>query len=321
MHFLERLQKTPHHIWFDTYLWADYFELLCIVNKDKKVSKADIIDRLMQPKTDYGDDDNTRDTTATKKEKFERIASEILDLIEYRKNVYLKSYPFKFETAETFFCLNILTSAQKTYLYLLFCSHLNLFSKSDCADLTSDFELISLNAIKKYMPKLRHVYIFGASSKHKASKYSGNEFKRVSKLAQDLKEICLQREGDIPPTSVGDGGLDIVGWYEFPDKANSQVMVFAQSKCSETWVSERHSSSYDNWRNRIQLNNHPNNLTLIPFCYRRSNGKWHKPGDTSSVVLIDRSRLMNLIKGSANNITPASLGIVDKILNAQENLV
>lgn len=291
----------------DTYKWADFFELSCLVDFRGALSRGEIFDSVELELRDHIIDSTEFEGEGGlvyslssfpqgKKDKVRFFGDELFKMFEYRLQVYGKWYPFKVKSG----LLQLKgspTVKQKIYLYFLMCSNLNFFPEYQ-NKLTTEFEKISKLSLKKFVSPKAEVHHFGANVK--PSKYSGHLFDKITQLGVDLNCRVTVSKNEFAKHDTGDGQLDIVAWFPFKDKNWSQVIILAQCKCSNTWVEDRFSTSLDNWGGKLHFRQPINSMTFIPFCYRRMNGVWHADHNVSGTILIDRQRLIQCLEGNVN---------------------
>jgi hypothetical protein len=339
--YLQKLQAKPKHRQYETYLWADYIELLCLANIDGEMTKSDIIDRLSERERDLqeGDTADIDEVMNMEKEEYEKPSrrSEISDLWEVRvadwfnilnlrESLYQSNYPFIITEHEIKRKNSQLNPSQKIYVYLLCCSNLYLFDKALQVSLANCFELLSYNSFKNILPNDAEIHLFGSNPLNKEGRYSKIPLlNKINKLSADLNEILDPRLNQSNYTSIkgGDGGLDLVAWVPTGDNLPSSLIFFAQCACTDEWVSKQHDSSHESWEGRILFKNRISNSIFIPFCFRRGDGTWAKIEDIKLSFLVDRKRLLHyyLKNESISFDTLPASQIIDEIANAREDVV
>lgn len=304
----------------DEYLWADYVELLCLQSADKEFTICEFLD-LKQESKDLlvSDEDLDTGSPAERNDKASTFGKDVFKILSYRSGCYGEDYPYVI-VSDKIKLKGVLTSIHKLYLYLSFCSHLRWIAKPQRTHLTGDFECVSMEALTQCFPQWAILKIFGTTSQcGYYGNYTGNKYTKIKALAQDLGEECKLKEDSLSQRDTKDGGLDLVAWLPFKDKLRSSVIYFGQCKCSEEWVDLKNTSSENDWKSRISLNNGLNNFSFIPFCFRQADGDWHKGGySVGGVVLIDRQRIIELVQKSsdANYAKIYSLSIIEDVINS-----
>lgn len=341
---LENLGSPPKVPQSDTHIWVDYIELLCLYNRDHELSKADIIDHFRKC-SDLGEGLEEMETeedcpftaeeepalgeeaetpieeeelsSAEENDKLGRRVDDLFRHIEFRKGEFGSFYPFSLTSeGDALIFESEQSLEQKFYIFLLLSSSLK-YIRPQTTYLTSNFEFLSCEAMKKILPSNAEVHIFGANPIHK-SKYTGNIWKRINMLAIDLREKVFISESEYPPTDTGDSGLDVVGWVPFEDSASGLPVFFAQCGCTTKWVEKQHSSSYERWGQIMHFAHRPGNLAFIPFCFRNADGGWFRERVHYFSIIVDRLRLVKLLKGQLKIFESLdSRHIVEEILQHQ----
>lgn len=280
------------------HVWADYAELLCLVNLDREVSKADFRDRA-QDRKDLGETSlESDDSDLSVPEQNDRVSQRVDDIfqyLDYREEHFGDFYPFSLSNDGNVLAVREpLSEKQRFYTFLLLASNLWCI-KSSMDTITHSFERISAEAMRQMLPTNAEVHLFGP--RHSESRYAGsNIYGKIRRLAKDINEKVRVQEDDLSPQSTGDKGLDIVAWVPIGDKSPTLPLWFAQCACTLKWTEKQYSSSLSNWKSYVSFTASPANFSFIPFCFRRANGSWYVESDISDVILIDRQRLIYLLQ-------------------------
>lgn len=337
--YIKNIQNKPSFEKYKSFLWADYMELLCLVNKDGELSNVDIIDRLLERERDLHEasDDDLEEIEELEKEdnenptqrseipiQWENYLSSWFNVLQYRQVIYNDSYPFEINDKVIKTKTTEFTEDQEIYLYLLLCSNLYLFDEATRIKLTSSFEMISFSALKNILPEEAEVHVFGANPLNTNGEFQqGSLLQKIKKLSTKLNEAINPRINENNYLhNVGDGGLDLVGWIPAGDTQPSLIVHFAQCACTEEWVSKQDSSSHNTWQAKISITNYINNSIFIPFCFRAADGTWFKIEDIRLSFLIDRKRILYYYLKKQNvafNSLPA-YQIVEEIVKARESV-
>jgi hypothetical protein len=237
--------------------------------------------------------------------------------------VFVDFYPFSFsDDKNVLIRKDPLTLKHKFYIYLLLASNLHNVEKPIESPLTSDFEFLSKEAMKKLLPVDAKVHIFRNNALHQG-KYTGNLWNKINTLAKDLRERVLASESEFSAQNTGDKGLDVVGWFPFPDAdaAPGLPIYFGQCGCTASWVEKQDSCSHGAWSQIMTFCSPPGKIAFIPFCFRNSDGGWHKLVDIHWAILIDRLRLIHLLQDRLQHFEPLrSCDIVEEIIHQPEPL-
>ncbi len=333
---LDKLMKTPQSS--HRHLWADFIELLCLTDVDSRISQADALDyirgpvedlNLPTPLVDNDDDDeyasevedeyeNDLPTGAELSDRWSLQALDWFNHIEYRIGAFGNDYPFTLsEDRDVLSLKRRLNLQHRIYLFLLLASNLRCISNNPIKNkVTSIFEVASFHALKSTLPDGSKVHMFG---KHQLNRgyYSGKLWLKLKKLASAIGEKVMCEEEEVDPRDSGDGGLDLVAWTPIGDNAGGYPMFFAQCGCSpDDWVRKQGETSPGIWSNYLSFTAYPSQMTFIPFCFRKANGEWHKKVDIQkTTIVIDRVRLMYLLRGRERYLSKHITEIVDEVLN------
>lgn len=296
-------------------MWADWLELLCLVNADGLVSKEDALDRMGEQAALNADADvdgaalddeeeNLRDeepplASVADRRRVDRRRLRIDDAfrhLEYRQRSYGTCYPFELGPLGTTLRRRPrLTNPNRFYIYLLCAASRERFQRqADRRRLDKSFEQLGAEVLRRWLPGGTEVHVFGTSA-GAAGRYHGQLPAKVKQLADDLNEERLLTEVEYRRGNVGDGGVDVVGWIPPLDRASGTLVVFAQASTERNWPHKQSDSSFDRWRHMVTLCAVPLNLMLVPFCFRRPDGDWFLRSEIRSIVM-DRHRLTRLVR-------------------------
>lgn len=343
-----RLQNLPREPLFDVHVWVDYIELLCLFSSDREISKADIQVHYRRrrdlgegPAQQTSEEEATEieggdsadiesgppvgfepelnpETNAGPTEEFDQLELRIDNWfrhLPYRARAFDEFYPFYLtRDHDTLRVKSRLTLKQKLYVFFLLSSHLSYFSEHK-SSLTSSFEILSLEALKRLLPANAEVHLFGSNPYHHG-RYSGTLWRKIRRLSNDLRGRVKVTQDHFSPHDTGDKGLDVVGWIPFEDENPNMIVMFGGCACSkEEWVQKQLSSSAIAWSGTIDLETPPGNVAFVPICFRRENGSWHKPQDIHETILIDRLRFVSLLKEYKLPRNHRSYHVVSEMLN------
>ena len=163
------LTPLPSPPWVHHFHWADYVELLCLVNPDVMVTKADVLGRVRERQADLGEggtEVESIEDAAELHDKWEERVDTWFQHLDYRQGSFGDAYPFEFSSSSSGNVLRLrdsLTPDQELYLTLLYSA--NLWSVSSWKNTFADsFEVISLWALKQHLPNTASVLLFGSNS-------------------------------------------------------------------------------------------------------------------------------------------------------------
>lgn len=286
---------------------ADWVELLCLKNLDPVLSIEDVVDRVTERsdlgELDQGDTGSDDPISARRHDRIKRQAADWFGSLLHRERVFGDAYPFEVATEHGSAFLRRLDGPsvlQRLYLFLLAASNLGYVSKKYWQTITYCFEELSAAAMVRCLPAGSEVHMFGPRAR---GRYQGKLWDRITLLAEDLGERVDARQAEFERIPGGDGGLDVVGWFSLGDSNPSKLVIFSQCACTAEWVDKQHQSNYhDRWRRRLTCLAEPVNMCFIPLYFRDSLGKWHREDDIRNSVLVDRPRLMHLLRDQADTV-------------------
>jgi len=305
--------------------WADFTELLCLVNVDGEISEADLIARTRRIAHDLKEGDekfqSIKDSSAQDKDRWNNRARDIFSHLKYRKNCLGDYYPFDLSSnSETLQLKDTISERNCLYLFLLFASNLGYLDQARQI-LTNEFQEISKATLEHLLPEWAKVYVFGPSG-NSDQRYRGPLWEKIKLLSEDIRGKLLVEESFFSRKNVGDAGLDIVGWIPIPDPQPSLApgipIFFGQCACTDKWVEKQHSSSSDTWSSLIHTIHRTSNFAFIPFFFRNIDGGWQDYTKIHSSILIDRFRIIFLLKDSYNLNEDASSLLQDLISRKEE---
>jgi len=311
-HYLNKLEKSPEHTQIHSNSWADYIELVCLANFDREVSVEDIVDRLSGRVKDLSEDseealeeledlerESETDMQPSRRaeipDKWDTRVSDYFKVLSLRVALYGDDYPFSI-VDDCLVCKPSFQDGHLLYIYLLLCSNLYLFDDVTRGLLANYFELICFNAFQKILPTDSKSYLFGKNPINKKGRYSKGTF--WNKLKKLVKEINEKMNPHVKPSefsnhNTGDDGLDLIGLIPTGDKLSSSIIHFAQCACTYDFTNKQHSSSFNDWAQKISFKNPPTNSTFIPHCYRGADGSWINSTNIKFSFLLDRKRILN----------------------------
>lgn len=281
--------SKPDYPNYETNLYADFVELLVIFSKGDGISYGDIQDRF------FGEPEADKKSSSEKNDDNEYFINTIFDLIEQRRFLYGELYPFDLGNEQIISLKTDLSLSQKLYLFLLFSSSLDIF-KTFNSEITTDFEIVSCEAIKSYLPQAI-VIPFG-----KLSVFKGTAKEKIKKLADyiglptDEDEIACVGERNIQ-----ERGLDIVSWIPFEDNCQNKIIFLCQCACGKQYESKQHDvRRYQNYYRFYRTK--PLLTLLIPYSLiNPQNGKfYHSDYIENDYLIFERLRIINLAKQTDN---------------------
>lgn len=302
---------------FDTkeYLYADYFELMALFNNKNIITKGEVLDRLK----DEGiiTQVENQDNQAEENDENEAFVRNIFLLIAQRNISFNTDYPFNYSNE----CISLkddLNTKQKLYIHLLLSSNLYLFPKVFESYLTTEFELLSEEALKNYLPDFAIIKSFGENSEFKG--YTKNKIKQLAKLMNiDSQDPFLETIAD---KGTKDLGLDIVGWLPFEDTIGNYLSIFVQCACGKDWNKKLSETKRYNRLLKSYLSDFKHSL-FIPYSLINYNNstffEHHEFGEP--ILLFERKRILSLIKDENIFSRLNTTEFIDRCIVYEEDIV
>ena len=295
------------------YLYADYIELVALFYNEEPVSVGEIMSRFRdegifaQRKSD--------ENKAEKDHENETFVRNIFSVLDEHKSLFSNSYPFEYED-EKLSLKASLTHKNKLYLFLLLASNLSTF-KIFQSNLSSEFETISYEALKKYLPETAVTKSFGADSEFK-----GYFNEKITQLAALMNVDADHKFLDtFSPKNTKDGGLDIVSWLPFEDQVSNFISVFAQCACGKDWKKKLNETRSFNRVLKVYLNK-INHSLFIPYAlinYHKSEFYEHHEFGEDTLVF-ERKRILSLIDENLFDQLDSKI-LIEKCIDFEEDIV
>ena len=275
--------------------FTDYLEIRCLLKSDGCITLGDVVDLLFDDELGIIEEEEEDE----KEDKRIQKIREIFNFTASRSKLYKEYYPFLVDTKPSLKAQPTLTRKHFLYIGLLLSSNLSYVDKKQINPLTHSFENLSFMLFKLLMPKnlqktqKTEVYLFGAGGN---SPFKGTLYTKIQTLTDklNLKTTPYFTKEEFDKNNVGDGGLDLVGWYRFSDKSEGTLMIFGQCACGENWIDKQLESHPIRWSNWISFLNTPANVLFTPRHYRKMDGNWHKTTTLRDTVVLDRLRMIDL---------------------------
>ncbi len=283
---LENLDSLPDN---EPYLWADYLEIWATISIDKCFSRGELYSICRaQPKPK---------SRAFSDEKWQLA----ITFIDTRIVLYGADYPYYLSDDRDTIHIrhntpNSFTENEKLYIALLFCSNVKYIAYKKRHLLTGSFEKISLPIFKSLMPQGSTITPCWASAGN-SGVYTGLLYDKLVKIASDIRCTPNFSPADFKPGDRGDGGIDMLAWYDMADRRPSMPIAFAQCGCSkDEWVAKQLEASPTKMIRMLPVIHPWANYYFLPHDLRWHNTDWAHLSDIGSAVFVDRSRLMNLTR-------------------------
>jgi hypothetical protein len=315
---LRLLEKYPRKT--KMYLYADYFELVALFNNGTVIGIEEMLNRLHDEgilRIIIEDEDIDFENKSLVNDTEEIFVIEVFELINQRKNSFENDYPFFLTNCNNIEMKNELNDRHKLYIFLLLSSNLNLF-KTFQLDLTTEFEIVAQEALKKYLPDFAIIKGFGRNTEFQG--YAIDKIRQLAKMMNvEVDEFYLD---SVSRQGTQDLGLDIVAWLPLKDNIGNYISIFGQCACGKDWNKKLNETRRYNKFLKIYLSE-INHSLFIPYSLINYNDsaffEHHEFGE--SILLFERKRILSLIDSKNIYNTLNSKELVEKCIAFEENIV
>ncbi len=326
------------------HLYADYIELLCVVTADHIVCTSDLtgtlredaelhselsadlyLDASFDPSTgEYA----TGPPTHLGHDAREECVGRALNQIAYRGRALGDGYPFALRDGGRAVELAPATEdaaddtadrdQRRRYLFCLLAASHQRMNAVRRIDIPNAFELVAAHAIRELLPGNADTHLFSRNRLDTTTRYySGSKAGKIRALARDMHETPSERTlSQLSPHDAGDEGLDIVAWLPLGDNARGLLTVFAQCTVSSDWTTKAHEPDLNVWRRYVNFHVDPTKVMVIPYCFRDDAGKWPQEAPVGGSILLDRLRLLSLLKSNTGRLNGLPYDLVDEALSS-----
>lgn len=327
----------------DLYIWCDYIELKCLVDKDRRLSRGRVQELLDDTAQMYGeqtdadlvnpvgeldevddDDEEQLDDAPLAGGQISaynemRVAGWFSN-IAFRAQHFGPAYPFRLSAdGQELEALPVDTKVRELYVQMLMSASLRLVPKTRRDELTESFELTSHEIFKQLMPTGWEVHRFGAKG---ASRYEGLLYDKLLALCADLRGTLRLQAKDFKPNDRGDGGLDLVAWHPMAgDGRDGLPIALAQCGCTsdgDGWSKKSLEASPASLRGHIHVLHSWSSYYFMPHDLTEAAGTqidWQQRKNLTESIVIDRSRLIRLAQlyGATEQCVTASATVAEAI--------
>lgn len=310
--------SKPDYAQYEVSYYADFIELLALVSGGDGVSYGDVQDRFYgeegeenDPEFVENEDTNPEETTVSRTNDLrEALIDSIFNAIKERVQLYENLYPFELSSSNVITVKSDISVDHKKYIFLLLSSTLNLFQPFNTG-LTTDFEKLSYNVLKEFLPSAE-VKAFG-----KNSDYTGTAKEKIRKLAEDIG-LAINEDSfkQIDNGNVQERGLDVAGWLPFGDKCPNLMLFLGQCACGKNYEYKQH--ELRRFEKYIYFPQTQPQLTLfVPYSLvnQQENDFYHSDLIENGILIFERKRILDSVKGkdeAYNNLEMKSL--VERLL-------
>lgn len=280
---IERLRNTgkPDFPQDQISHYSDFIELMTLFSGEDGISVGDIMDLF------FGEPDE--ETDAQRKDNEEAFINSIFYSIDERIYLYADAYPFERKSDSLYLKQNI-SENEKYYVILLISSQLDIF-RSFQSDLTTDFETLSFETLKTFLPTAI-VKQFG-----KNTEYTGSAKDKIISLSVDIgipyDNYAISQIGE---RNNQERGLDVIGWLPFEDKCQNKVVFLGQCACGKNFEFKQHDTRrFEEYL--IFYKTKPQHTLFIPYSLINiSAGKFYHNYIENDYLVFERKRMVSLLK-------------------------
>lgn len=289
------------------HLFADLAELAVIIKYNGRydLHKNDLITIKGQNNTSVDDIDqeeqesNNEGSDAERSDRLERQVEDVWTQLDFRQSFLGEIYPFIVK-GDFIHLKENLTEIQRIYIFLLACSRLRSFTKSRKGIIqhwAKNFAIVSKFCTTALLPPESTVRIFDANSDDRRNYYGTDLRKALKIMGKDLAVPFINEQECEKASSSGDAGFDIIATVEFGDELSSNYALLGQCGAQETeWPKKTLEAHSLKLRTYFQVHFDIPTLMFTPVFYRNSDGEWVDNSPCAGVLIIDRARILNLLK-------------------------
>ncbi|MCX8518937.1 MAG: hypothetical protein ORN21_02220 [Methylophilaceae bacterium] len=304
MSILQNVTCAPNAPKHALYRWCDYIELRCLTHLDHRFSRDNCAEAIGESKDTSMPDEITDDaepatsnasSSEGSNDMDEGLTADCFRHLRWRASTFATDWPFTIDQHAQEICLKPeLNDRHYLYLQLLLSSLLRYVPKNRRSVFTGSFETLSLQIFKALMPTGAEVHAFGTVHN---TRYKGNLYKRLTKLAEDVRGELLPKKQDFSSHNVGDWGIDLVAWHGLHDARDHIPVAFAQCGCTgDDWPNKMLEASPAKLGKKLVTGADWATYYFMPLDLTNDrDGKivWQKHDEITGIV-IDRLRLLRL---------------------------
>lgn len=299
------------------YLYADYVELLSLFSNQNYVTLSDVLDRFK----DEGiirQKDHDKDQSEANDEN-ERFVTSIFSLLNDRAQIFGSAYPYFVSESSRIILKEdaSLNDKHKVYLFMLLSSSLDIFADFQ-PELTTEFEILSAEVLRNFLPPHAVVKSFG-----KNSDYTGTAVQKITALSADVSTpLDNEAFSQISEKGMQEKGLDVVGWIPFADTVANYLSVFVQCACGKDWRAKlAETSRYNNYFKFHRLR--PLHSMFLPYSLIDYNRNIFFRNDEfgNNCLVFERKRIINYLLDSTFFAEFNSKKLVEECIKYEEKIV
>jgi hypothetical protein len=288
----------------DPLFWADFAEFRALIHPDKCYSRGDLV----------GLSQRVRDTASNRTFKADQRWRDLISFAEARQHEFSTAYPFRVsDDKDTLELAYDNRDSQRSYLQLLLASLMRHIPFDKRGDLARTFEESCFSVFSKLMPEGSEIRATWANGGN-AAVYQGTLIKKMNLLARDIRCTANFKARDFKSNDSGDGGIDLIAWHPMSDAREGLPIAFAQCGCSkEDWRFKQLEASPAMHIRHLPVMHPWSTYYFLPIDLRDADGGWAYASDLGSVIIVDRLRILRLIKQYNLYTTLPKLNLLDEV--------
>jgi hypothetical protein len=292
----QNIETLPRHEY--PFLWADYVELRCLLNRNGIFSKGNIQEKI-QESEDIQTDANEDIVAGEESEDTDDRMAFRWDDVQYFLRIREKSFPvwpFELDNQVLRRKFNFGDAGHCLYVALLVASSLRLCDKKQSHEVTSAFEEISFHWLRRFLSDFWEVRPFGAHQRLPGA-YDGTKREKFEKLSVDIVATLTKSRAAYDPKDTGDAGIDLVAWHNMGDSRGNIPVIFGQCACSpKDWESKQLEVVPSSTEAHIQPQHPAAAYCFVPHDLSQNDTTWWRAANILRTVVIDRVRILHLFK-------------------------
>ncbi|WP_321296866.1 hypothetical protein [Marinifilum fragile] len=272
-----------------SHLTADFIEIQALFSADA-LSLNDILAKFYKESikiSNLSDKDGNKYSESEKKDNDEIWIKEQFQICAYRENLLDENYPFNLGL-NSIQLKDDLSSNQEVYILLLLSSNLNYFPDFK-PNLTKDFEAVSYEVLKNFLPANAITKQFG-----KNSDYTGSAKEKIRKLAADLKIRCNNEFIEETATGNQERGLDLIGWIPYKDGIPNLITLLGQCACGKEWYNKKGETKRYEKYYHFDKGTTPIHSMFIPYALVKSENSFYQADEIDN-LLFERFRIIEYL--------------------------
>ncbi len=314
--FLSKLDTLPGDRKASSYYFSDYIELHTLVSIDNRISLSDVL-KIINTNVDLNLGDSERSSTHNKWE--ERVKN-WFGILEERMNSFGDVYPFEVESDFKIKAKKPFDEKHYTYIFLLLSANKKYLMEHQ-NQITTDFEVLSKEAFRQYLPSYAETYLFGKSMVD-LDRYTGHITNKINLLAKDLDLKPIYDKHYFTRQDTGDGGIDIVAWTPLENDINKRYIQIYLVQCStgEDWKGKQ--DDCDKFLDYIHFHKIPEKVMFVPKAFRNQDGTFNEEKVMRNLIFFDRLRIIKLLKNDFSIINSLeTIALVNQIIELEKDIV